>query len=144
MAKRWRTFAVVLTVAAVVPVTSGIAAGREASNVDAKLVGKWTRKVTSADVKRAQAFGGVPVGEVVTLAIKKSGDTKISTGNGDLDFSGKVVPAGTGRIHIYVPLVFPNVYRWSVSGQRLTFTPVSVSHGGEDTEAVFWGVWKRK
>jgi hypothetical protein len=138
----WRCSLVLLAVAVVVPVASGIAAVTQARAVPAKLVGTWTRKVTSADVKRASA-AGILAGSVCTLKIKKSGILNASvfctTVGG---FEGIITPAGTNRVHINLGLSNPNVYRWQVSGRLLTFT--KIRDPVQDRVAVFWGVWKRK
>ena len=137
-----RCSAVVLAVAVVVPVASGIAAATRTSAVPAKQVGKWTRKVTSADVKRTGATG-TPDGSVWTLTIKKSGAAVVSSPGVD-SLDGNIVPAGVDRVHININLVTPtpNIYRWSVSGRLLTFT--KISDPIPDRAAIFAGVWKRK
>jgi hypothetical protein len=138
----WRCSVVVLAVAVVVPVTSGIAAGTRARAVPAKLVGTWTRKVTSADVKRANA-AGIPAGSVCMLTIKKSGIVNASVFCRSVGgFEGVITPAGTNRVHINLGLSNPNVYRWLVSGRLLTFT--KIRDPVQDRVAVFWGVWTRK
>ena len=48
----------VVALALIVSAASSTAAVIRANTVDAKLVGKWTRKVTSADVKRTGGSGG--------------------------------------------------------------------------------------
>ena len=151
MSRHWRNrsgwaVAAVLTAALVVPVADGIAAATKAGAVPAQLVGQWTRKVTAADVKRAGAplFGGIPAGSVWTLTIKKSGAASVSSKGQGPPFTGKIVSAGANRVHINVGFLFPNVYRWRVSGRLLTFTKISESPTQADRAAVFWGVWKRK
>lgn len=132
--------AAVLTAALVVPVADGIAAATEANAVPAKLVGRWTRKITAADVKRTGAFE-ILTGSVCTLTIKKSGAASVvCTGVGGFD--GLIVTAGTNRVHIDLGLPGSNVYRWRVSGRLLTFTRISDPIA--DRAAAFWGVWKRK
>ena len=135
-----RLWAVVITVAVVVPVASGIGAVSQTSTVDTKLVGTWTRKVTSADVKRTGGYG-IPAGTVCKLTIKKSGAAHLACTNIG-DFDGTIVPAGTNRVHINLGLSNPDVYRWRVSGRLLTFTKLQDVVG--DRAAVMWGVWKRK
>ncbi len=136
--------AVVLAVAVVVPVASGIAAATKAGAFPAQLVGPWTRTVTAVDVKRSGSTD-VAAGSVWTLTIKKSGAASISGRGGGLALpghTGHIVPAGANRVHIYVPFVFPNVYRWRVSRRLLTFTKISDKLG--TNAPVFPGVWKRK
>jgi hypothetical protein len=128
--------AVVLAVSAVVPVASGIAATTEASAVPSKMLGQWTRKVTYAD---RNAHEGGAVG-FCTLTVKKSGAAHLGCINIGR-FDGKIVSAGTNRVHITLFDATPNVYRWRVSGGRLTLTALT-----DDTPAragVMWGVWKR-
>src|SRR2546426_9034458 len=112
--ERASRFAVVLfAVAVIVPTASGIAAATQTSTVSSKLVGKWTRKVTSADIKRTGGTG-VPAGTVCTLTVKKSGGADLEcTAIGG--FQGTIVPAGVNRIHINLGIPSPDVYRWRVS-----------------------------
>ncbi len=151
MGRPWRRAAVgcsavVLVVAAVVPAASGIAAVTQRSAVPAKLVGQWTRKVAAADPKRTGGTGGIPVGSVWTLTIKKSGGFSLSGvsatwASGELD--GNILSAGANRVHIHLePVSPPNVYKWRVSGRLLTFTKISDAE--VDRATVMWGVWKRK
>jgi hypothetical protein len=129
----------------VIPVPSGIAASTRTSAVPAKLVGKWTRTVTSGDAKRA---GGLVLmaGHVFKLTIMKSGSWAVScAGLGGLcTADGKIVPAGINRVHINTSdaIQSPNLYGWRVSGQLLTFTKLKDSN--HDRVEVMWGVWKRK
>ena len=109
--------------------------------VPAKLVGEWTRTVTSADVTRTGALG-VPAGTVCTLTMKKSGEAGVDCGPSVGGFEGTVVPGGTNRVHINLGISSPNVYRWGVSGRLLTFT--KVKDGVSDREAVVGGVWEQK
>jgi hypothetical protein len=150
MGRPWPTAAlpfaaVVLTVAVVVPVGSGVAAVRQPSTVPSRLVGKWTRKVTSADVKRA---GGLVLmaGHVFTLTITKSGTWTVScAGLGGLcTADGKIIPAGTNRVHINTSDATgnPNLYGWRISGRLLTLT--KLKDPVPDRVQVMWGVWKRK
>ena len=136
----WRCSAVFLVVAVLVPAASGIAAVTQSSAVPAKLVGKWTRKVTSADVKRTGGYG-VPAGTVCTLTIKKSGVAHLFCTNIG-GFDGNIVPAGTNRVHINLGDPRANVYGWRVSGRLLTFTKLKDIVA--DRVAGMEGVWKRK
>ena len=139
-----RCSAVALTVAVLVPPASGIAAVQRTSAVPAKLVGTWTRTVTSADTRRAHAVGTQP--GVYLLSIKKSGAVSITGTAVGQPITGKIVAAGLNRVHINISIVTPNVYSWRVSGRLLTFTKISESADvfGRDRSAVMWGVWKRK
>ena len=140
-----RCSAITLIVAVVVPIASGGAAGTntsvgtQASAFPSHLVGTWTRKVTSADIKRTGAHG-IPVGTLCTLTIKKSGESRLVCTNVDSLF-GFIVPAGSGRVHINLGLARPDVYTWRVSGRLLTFTKVKDTVG--DRVAAMEGVWRR-
>ena len=147
MGTRWRNAAVVylvvvLTVAFLVTVESGAAAVRQPSTVDTRLVGKWTRTVTSADAKRARGLT-LFAGHVFTLTITKSGSWKASTPNlgafGEAD--GTIVPAGPNRVRL-VEGGSGGLYSWRVSGRLLTFTKLKDSVS--DRVMVFWGSWARK
>jgi hypothetical protein len=126
----------VLALAVMVPV----AASTPASAVPAKLVGTWTRKVTSEDVARANA-ARVFEGSVCTLTVKQSGDPSnfhlFCKGVGYKD--GEIVSAGANRVHIGPR---PNLYTWGVSGGLLTFT--EISDPVRDRVAIFSGDWTRK
>ena len=148
MGTRWRNAAVVcllvvLTVAFLVTVASGTAAVRQPSTVDTRLVGKWTRTVTSADAKRARGLA-IFAGHLFTLTITKGGSWKASTPNlgafGEAD--GQIVPAGTHRIRFVDGSGPGGVYSWRVSGRLLTFTKLKDSVS--DRVMVFWGTWTRK
>jgi hypothetical protein len=136
MSKHWRrgALAVLVAVAVLVPGASGLAAGTKASGVPAKLVGTWTRKVTSADMKR-EGVTDIAAGLAWTLTIKKSGAASLA---GIRFWTGPVRPAGANRIHINVGFAYPNVYKWRV----LTLT--KISEFVPTRAAVLQGVWKRK
>ena len=142
----WRCSAVVLAVAGVFPVASGIAAATEASAFPRQLVGTWTRQVTATDIKRAGDWGDseVPPGAVFRLTIRKNGSATLTARVRPSGWSGVLVPAGTHRVHINLPFVFPNTYKWRASGRLLTFTKISDSDPDGFRQAVFSGVWKRK
>lgn len=118
---------------------TGLAAPRDASTVPSKLVGQWTRKITSADVRRA---GGVAVlvGSVCTLTVKKSGAARLDCTKVGV-FEGSLVAAETNRVHINLGDPTPNVYGWRVSGRLLTLT--KLKDATPDRAAAMWGVWKR-
>jgi hypothetical protein len=121
-------------------VASGIAAVTQASAFPSKLIGKWTRKVTAADVKRTGGYG-VPAGIVCTLTIKKSGAAHlVCTQVGVLD--GRIVPAGTNRVHITLGDTTPNLYGWHVTAHLLTLT--KLNDVTPDRAAAMWGIWKRR
>jgi hypothetical protein len=135
-----RYAAVVLVVALVVPLAGGIEAEAKTSAVPAKLVGQWTRKVSSADVKREHAVDvatGDVSGTVWTLAIKKSGGASLA---GIRYWTGRLRLAGKNRVHIDVGLPYPSIYKWQVSGRQLTLRKVV---DFPLRAAVLQGVWKR-
>jgi hypothetical protein len=122
--------------------TGARTAVRETKAVSAKLVGKWTRKITSADVRRSGGYRYQGIaGAVCTLTIEKSSDAHLDcTIIGS--FYGSIVPAGVNRVHINLGAPLPNVYKWRVSGRLLTFT--KVRDASSDRAAGMEGVWKRK
>ena len=129
---------VVFAVAILIPVAGASAVARQSASVPAQLVGKWTRTPTAADVNRAGAKG-VAAGTVYVFIVKKSGAAVIGSTYGG--FAGKVVPAGTNRIHINVGTPVQNLYVWHASGSQLTLKKVKDSE--PDRVAVMVGVWKR-
>jgi len=147
MGRQWRktvrrSWAVALAASLVAPAASGIAAVAKSSALPAPLLGKWTRKVTSADVKHVGATG-VPAGSVCTLTINGGVlNASVSCTKGVGGFQGIVAPAGANRVHIELGQPDPDVYGWHVSGRHLTFTKVKDTV--PDREAVFSGVWQRK
>jgi hypothetical protein len=135
----------VLVVAASVPIASGIAAVRRAHAAPPRLVGQWTRKVTTADVRRErthltpQEAIDAGAGTTWTLTIHRNGKSSLA---GIKYWTGTVDPAGAGRVHIYAGFYYANVYKWRVSGRVLTLTEVNDSVSLRGT--VLSGVWKRK
>jgi len=130
-----------------VPFAGGFAAATEASAVPAKLVGRWSRTVTSSDLKRAKVPPiSVPAG-VWSMVIKKDGSfdaaRRAATASG---FAGRLTATAAGRLAIEMPFCAggfgPNVYRWRVVGKLLTITKVSDKCG--ERVAVFTGIWKKK
>jgi hypothetical protein len=119
---------------------TGFAVATKANVFPTKLVGRWTRTVTSADIKRTGG-SGIPAGTVCTLTIKRSGAAGLHTTTVG-DFDGSLVPAGVDRVHILLGLPDPDLYRWRVSGSLLTFTKLKDTVG--DREAAMEGIWKRK
>jgi len=135
----WWCSAVVLAVGVVIPVASGIAAVTRTGAVPAKLVGKWTRRVTSADIKRTGGTG-TAAGSVWTLTIKKNDYASISSGADAFEGYLRAVGASGFRTNLGDPN--PAVYKWRVSGRLLTLTKIRDQI--PNREAVFGGVWKRK
>jgi hypothetical protein len=132
--------AAAVTVAVLIPSAHAFAGVTEARSLPAQLVGRWTRTVSKADVKRTQGYG-IAAGTICTLTVKKNGVAHLATSTVGA-FDGSVVSAGSDRVHILLGLSDPNVYRWHVSGNVLTFTKLRDTVG--DREAVMEGVWKRK
>jgi hypothetical protein len=148
-----RCSAVVLAVAVVVPVASGIAAATDAGAVPPKLVGVWSRNLTQANLNKyglSRAFH--PVG-VWTIVVKNRGDVDVYT-------PGKY-RAGCKACYPTFPIFFSatgarvtigpdpecsgtrGVYGWEVSGRALTLKLIADKTCGP-REALFPGVWKRK
>ena len=144
-------WAVLLTVAAVLPVASANGAERRTHALPPQLAGTWTRTVTKADITRAHV---VPAevdhaypGLVVLLTIKKNGATVLSAKErtGAYSWPGSLTPVGADRIHVRgIPLDVANVYRWRVSGRLLTLTKISDTEITGMRTAWLTGVWKRK
>ena len=148
-----RHSAVVLAVAVLVPVASGIAAATDAAALPAKLVGVWSRNLTQANLNKyglSRAFH--PVG-VYTIVVKKRGDV-------DVYLPGKY-RAGCKACYPTFPIFFSaagarvtigpdlecsgtrGVYGWKVSGRALTLKLIA-DKTCRPREALFPGVWKRK
>ena len=126
-----------------VPVASG--APTHTSAVDSMLVGKWTRKITKADVARAPGALILLAGKTAAIVVAKSGHFAFDEGiGGNLGKGdGAIVPAGPHRIHInYEDGAPPNLYRWHVSGGKLTLT--KLRDPNPNSVAIYSGVWKRK
>jgi len=129
--------AIVTALALAVPAATGMAVTR-ASAAPAPMVGKWTRKVTSADIQRTGGTG-ISAGSVWTLTIKKDGGASISGSAGAFEGYLRSIGAGQFRTNLGIGIA---VYAWRVSGRLLMLT--KVSDQTSDREAVFEGVWKRK
>jgi hypothetical protein len=136
-----------LTAPLIVPVTGGIAAARGASAVPTKLVGRWSRTVTSSDLKSAKVPPiSIPTG-VWSIVIKKDGSfdayRRAASASG---FTDRLTATLAGRLTIEMPFCAggfnPNVYRWRAAGRRLTITKVSDKCG--ERVAIFPGAWNRK
>ena len=157
MGWRWRKAAlrysaVVLAVAVVVPVASGIAAAMEASAVPSKLVGAWSRNATHANWNKYDS-AGYPVG-VWTMVVKKSGGVDLYTPGGYKpgciakktcipDFSTAFAVAGPHLTVATVPVcATKGTYAWKVSGRSLALKVIADKQCGP-REALFNGVWKR-
>jgi hypothetical protein len=147
-----RYSAVVLAVAAAVPIASGIAAAMEASAVPSKLVGAWSRNATLANWNK-YGQGGFPVG-VWTMVVKKSGGVDLYTPGGYKpgciakktcfpDFLTAIAVTGTHLTVAAVPVCpTKGTYAWKVSGRSLALKAIADKQCGP-REALFNGVWKR-
>jgi len=129
-----------LAAALALPLASGIASSGKADVVSAKMVGKWTRTVTNADVTKSGGYG-VQAGSKFTLTVKKSGAAVLGSPSLGPPFTGKLVAAGGSQVHIKLGPHPVNVYAWRVSGKHLTFTKIKDSEG--DRVAIFVGTWQR-
>ena len=65
--------AAAVAVSLAAPAASGITAVSNTSAAPAPLVGKWTRMITAADVKRVGATRPIYAGMICTLTVKKDG-----------------------------------------------------------------------
>ena len=142
----WLGFAALLTAALIVPVADGIAAATETGAVPARLVGRWSRTVTSSDLNRAKVPPiSIPTG-VWSIVIKRDGSFEARRAGAVSGFTGRLTATAAGRLAIGMLFCAggfgPNVYRWRVVGKLLTFTKVSDKCG--ERVAVFTGVWNRK
>jgi hypothetical protein len=122
--------ALVLLGFAVVRVASGIAAEREASAVAPKLVGQWTRKVTSADVKRERAHmtpqDVIDAGAGIVWTLDDQEKRQGVAGRREVPRRLRH-PGRANRVHSNVGFFYANVYKWRVSGRLLTLTKVNDS-----------------
>jgi hypothetical protein len=122
-------------------------ATNEASVVPAKLVGCWSRNVTSADYTRA-GTGGFPTG-VWSMTIKKGGSVALFTpgsgcGGSFADFRTSLsVAAGRLTFNSVPVCTSKGVYSWKVSGKSLTLRAVADKQCAPRI-GLFTGVWKRK
>jgi hypothetical protein len=136
---------IVFGLAAISAPAGGSAAAPDARAVPAKLVGQWTRKVTSSDVFRVRATSFL-VDNGCTLRIWKRGSAHLDCTN--LELSGRILPDGPNLVHILdagpgVQDVFKttSLYRWRVSARRLTLT--TIVDRTPDRAAALQGVWER-
>jgi hypothetical protein len=106
-----------------------------------KLVGRWTRTVTAADLARTPS-NFVQIGSVWTLIVKKNGAFLVGSAQTVGAIPGTIVPAGATRVHIKGGTPAPDVYGWRVSGKRLTFTKIKDTDA--DRAVVFLGTWHRE
>jgi hypothetical protein len=126
------TAAVVTALIGLVP--SGIGATMASDGVSPKLVGRWSRNV------HATTF---PSG-VWSMAIKKSGAVAFyQPMNSSVDFTTSFKTTDGGKVSVGTVPICPTtaVYRWKVSGARLTITKVSDTCS--DRVRLYSGVWKR-
>jgi hypothetical protein len=122
------------------PITSSAGAVGRHRALSSRLVGSWTRVVSSADVKRSGSYG-IPPSSVWTLRIKPNGSASaFNPSIGGID--GTIVAEGAGRVRIDIGIPAPNLYTWHASKQSLTFAKVKDSV--QDRIAVFVGTWRRK
>ena len=106
-----------------------------------RLVGVWSRKVTSADVKRVSATS-VPVGTAVRLIVHRSGAVTVSApsfGNAD----GTIASAGVNRFRLNFGPYGRGTGVWHVTGSRLAISGVSLDLT-VDSRVLLTGVWTRK
>lgn len=157
MGKHWRKTigrctAVVLAVAAIIPVATGLAVVTEASAVPAKVVGVWTRNVTRADWTRYGPGSREPVG-VWTMVVKKRGDVALyPPGKYRAGCKACVSHPDFFSIVDLALIIGPDarcpgtkgIYHWEAVGRALTIMPIAENKQCWAREATFSGVWKRK
>src|SRR5262249_11407782 len=146
-------WAVLLTVGAVLPVASGIAAVTTASAVPATLVGPWNRNV------KASPNGALP--GVWTMVMNQSGVANFYTAGGYKPgciakhtcvylLSANLSVAG-GRLTVspftgaFASCSMKATYSWKVAGKSLTIKVISDTDPscGAPRKALLAGVWKR-
>jgi hypothetical protein len=141
--------AVVVAVAVVIPVASGIAAETKPSVVPAKLAAKWNRNVTTPVKVSGFAKRGVwsiVIGKVVErgrdlIEIYAPGDT-LPTSVGRISVTGNRVSFTANSGYEYPICPTKGIYQWKVVGQLLTMS--KVSDNCRERIAVFTGAWTRK
>ena len=134
-----RSLSALVLIVVLAPIPTGVAAGRRSAAVSPKLVGSWTRKVSSADVKRAGAHAAAA--GVWTLEIEKDGTMAIFAASGAGSFEGSINSLAANRVRVKAD-TRSAIYNWHVANRLLTFTKVKDSI--PDRTAVFAGTWKRK
>lgn len=109
--------------------------------VPPKLVGKWSRTISKADVTRANG-SFLAIGKHASLTVASNGHwTGVIAGLGNLGkFAGTVTSAGTNQVRFGVSGTPPGLYRWRVSGSTLTLTKIRDDQTGRLTELS--GAWK--
>ena len=144
-----RRLAVVLTVAVLVPVASGIAAGISANTVPASLVGRWTRTVTEAELHRYGDYADRP--GVWSLVFTRAG-AAMTFEPGSTCFNAGCDPAlypvaVVGASMTLRPATFlchtKGTYAWKVSAGSLTLK-ATADKQCPSRVALLTGVWKRK
>ena len=134
-----RSLAALVLVVAVAPIPTGVAAGRRFEAVSPKLVGTWTRDVSSVDVKRAGAHAAAA--GVWTLEIEKDGTAAVFDASGAGSFEGSISSLAANRVRVKADTPSA-IYSWHVANRRLTF--IKVKDSIPDRAAVFSGTWKHK
>jgi len=110
--------------------------------VPPKLVGKWARTISKADVTRV-AGSFLAIGKHASLTVASNGHwAGTIVGLGNLGkYAGTVTSAGIGQVRFSVSGAAPDLYRWRVSGNTLTLTKIRDEEVGRRT--ALSGTWKR-
>ena len=132
---------VVSAAALLVPVTEAVAAATRPGTVSPRLVGRWTRTVTKADVNRVTGTS-VTAGSTFVLTVLRNGRAIVNSPTFGRN-EGTISAAGVSRIHFAIGAPPTATFRWKVTGRRLTLTPAS-DRNFVDTNVILTGVWTRK
>jgi hypothetical protein len=145
-----RRLAIVLTVAVLLPVASGIAAGTSTNAVPASLVGRWTRNVTAAELHHHGEYS-LPAGGwslVFTRAgganVFQPGSACFTSGCDEIHFP--VTAMGTSmalRPGKFVCQNATGTYAWKVAAGSLTLK-ATADKRCPTRVALLTGVWKKR
>jgi hypothetical protein len=114
-----------------------VAAQDRADKVPSSLIGTWTRTITAADVAGISGARLTP-GTSCTFTVRPSGAASIAC-SGVRRVSGSIDAAGPARIRTTLGPYSGSLYRWSLSGARLTVTMIEEAAADPGVD----GVWHR-
>lgn len=140
MTGKWAWTAVAAAAALVVAAPAPAAPQAKLST---KIVGSWSRKISSSDVARGKPLmpATVLIGATCKLSVQSTGATRLDCGRLVGALNGQLVPLSANAVRITLGDGRPNSYRWSVSGGHLTLT--AVSDPSHDRQTIFRGTWQR-
>ena len=146
----WRCSAVVLVVTVLIPAASGIAAVTGASAIPAKVVGVWSRNVTTAEWKKYGVVGE-PAG-VWEIRFFKNGNISVyrpSPTCSSCEADATPLASVTGASLKIGPIAdcmttegFYGWYGWKITGRTLALKLLTDACGPR--KALFTGTWKRQ